>query len=340
MRWPWSRGLATVLLICGCKPVAVSQQSIALVGTGSTVPAPLFSKLTEAYNQHNPKVQVKYLASSTSDGIAAMSHGVGDFAAGELPLTAKQRSQGKLVEVPAVVIAIVPIYNLPGLQKELRFSGEVLADIFLGKIKSWDSPAVAKSNPGIRLPALPIKVMHRSPGKGSNYILTEFLSKVSPEFRNQVGTSASPEWPVGSNVERSSDMVSLVMSEPGAIGYVEAQYAVEAHIPFGLVLNSAGHFVKASPESLMNACRIVESPAFDNFSASLTNPPGPNSFPITSFDWLYLHTKIDDPKRSAAIEEFLEWLLSDGQRIAVQAGYAELPTPLRAKINARLRDLK
>jgi len=327
-------------MVSCCEPIAVSQQTIAIVGTGSTVPAPLVSKWTEAYNQHNPSVQLKYLASSTSDGIAAMSRGVGDFAAGEVPLTAKQRAQGKLVEIPAVVIAIVPIYNVPGVQKELRFSGEALAEIFLGKIKSWDSPVLAKSNPGVHLPELPIKVIRRSPGKGSNYILTEFLSKVSPAFRSQVGTSASPKWPAGRNVERSSDMVSVVMSEPGSIGYVEAQYAIEAQVPFGWVLNSAGHFVKASPESLSEACRAVEAPAFDKFFASLTNPPGANSFPITSFDWLYLHTKMEDPKRSAAVAAFLEWLLSDGQRIAAQAGYSELPTPLRAKINARLHNLK
>ena len=334
------RSLAVLLSISWCEPIAISQQTMAIVGTGSTVPAPLFSKWTEAYNQHNPSVQLKYLASSTSDGVAAMSHGVGDFAAGELPLTAKQRSEGKLVEIPAVVIAIVPIYNLPGVPKELRFSGEALAEIFLGKIKSWDSPVLAKSNPGVHLPDLPIKVIHRSAGKGSNYILTEFLSKVSPEFRSQVGTSASPKWAVGRNAERSSDMVSMVMSESGGIGYVEAQYAIEARVPFGLVLNSAGHFVKASPESLGEACRAVEAPAFDKFFASLTNPPGANSFPITSFDWLYLHTKMEDPKRSAAVRTFVEWLLSDGQQIAVEAGYSELPAPLRAKINGHLSDLK
>jgi len=327
-------------MVSCCEPIAVSQQTIAIVGTGSTVPAPLVSKWTEAYNQHNPSVQLKYLASSTSDGIAAMSHGVGDFAAGEVPLTAKQRSEGKLIEIPAVVIAIVPIYNLPGVQKELRFSGEALSEIFLGRIKSWDSPVLAKLNPGVHLPDLPIQVIHRSPGKGSNYILTEFLSKVSPEFRSQVGTSASPKWPVGKNAERSSDMVSMVMSESGGIGYVEDQYAIEAQVPFGLVLNSAGHFVKASPESLGEACRTVEAPTFDKFSASLTNPSGANSFPITSFDWLYLRTRMEDPKRSVEVRAFLEWLLSDGQRIAAQAGYSELPAPLRAKINVRLRDLK
>src|SRR5690349_1541007 len=167
-------GSLAVLLMAGCCSSIVGQQTMAIVGTGSTVPAPLVSKWTEAYNQHDSTVQLKYLASSTNEGITAMSHGVGDFAAGEVPLTPTQRSQGKLVEIPAVVIAIVPIYNLPGVAKELRFSGEALAEIFLGKAKSWDSPVLAKSNPGAHLPDLPIKIIHRSPGKGSNYILTEF----------------------------------------------------------------------------------------------------------------------------------------------------------------------
>jgi phosphate transport system substrate-binding protein len=329
----------TLLLICYV-PIGRGQQAVVLVGSGSTVPAPLVNKWADAFNQRNPNVQMRYVASGAGEGITAITHSSGDFAFGEVPLTAQQRSKAGLIEVPAVVIGIVPIYNIPGVQTELRFSGEVLADIFLGRIKSWNSPALAKLNPGVSLPDVPIKVVNRPAGKGSNYIFTEFLSKTSPRFRGELGVNASPKWPVGKAAERSSDMVETVRSESGSIGYVEAQYAAESKIQFGLVLNSSGHFVKASPESLTEACRAVEAPGFDKFSASLTNPPGARSFPIASYDWLYLRTKMGDVKRAAALQQFLTWVFSDGQQLATNAGYSQLPPPLRVKISAVLKDLK
>lgn len=337
-RLPSSLGIA--LLLCLCGPIATCQQAIILVGSGSTVPAPLVNKWAEAYNKQNSNIQMRYVASGAGEGITAISHGSGDFALGEVPLTPQQRSKAGLIEVPAVVIGIVPIYNIPGVQSELRFSGEVLADIFLGKIKRWNAPALAKLNPGVSLPDVPIKVVNRPAGKGSNYIFTEFLSKVSPKFRSEIGVSASPKWPVGKPAERSSEMVDNVRYESGSIGYVEAQYAIESKIQFGLVLNSSGHFVKASPETLTEACRAVEAPAYDKFAASLTDPPGARSFPISSYDWFYLRVNMPDVNRAAALQEFLTWAFSDGQQIAANSGYAELPPQLRAKIGALLKDVK
>ena len=332
--------LGMAVLLSWCTTLGTCQQAIVLVGSGSTVPAPLVSKWADAYNQRNRNLQMRYVAIGAEEGIVAISHGSGDFALGEVPLTAQQRSKAGLVELPAVVIGIVPIYNIPGIHTELRFSGEVLADIFLGKIRSWSSPALAKLNPEVSLPDLPIRVVHRPAGKGSNYIFTEFLSKASSRFRSEVGVSASPKWPVGKPAERSSEMVDTVRSEPGAIGYVEAQYAIESKIQFGLVLNASGHFIKASAESLKDACRSVETPAFDKFSASLVDAPGARSFPITSYDWFYLRVKGDDAKRTAALQDLLNWVFSDGQQIAATAGYSELPAPLRAKISLSLRDVK
>ncbi|HEU5232338.1 MAG TPA: phosphate ABC transporter substrate-binding protein PstS [Terriglobales bacterium] len=330
----------TALLFCNPVPTAAAQGALVLVGSGSTVPAPLVAKWTEAYNRRAANVQIRYVTSGTDEGITAMSHGSGDFAMGEVPLTSQQHAKSGLIPIPAVVIGIVPIYNLPGNPADLRFSGEVLAEIFLGRIKNWNSPILKKLNPGIKFPDLAIRVINRPPGKGSNYIFTEYLSKVSPKFRSEVGVSASPKWPVGKPAARSSEMVETVMSQMGAIGYVEAQYAIQSRIPFGLVLNPSGRFVKASSESLAHACRAVETPQFDKFSASLTNAPGEHSFPIASFDWFYLRSDADDAKRMAALEEFLDWVFSDGQRIAADAGYADLPVPLRAKISARLRNMK
>jgi phosphate transport system substrate-binding protein len=279
---------------------------------------------------------MRYLPIGTSEGIKQIAHGSGDFGAGEVPLTATERSEGDLFEVPAVIIGIVPVYNLPGIQRELRFSGDALAEIFLGHVKTWKSPLLAKLNPDVNLPDLPIKVVYRPPGKGSNYVFSEFLSKTSSRFRAEIGISPSPKWPVGVSAERSSDMADRVKNETGSIGYVEAQYAVKASIPFGLVLNSAGQFVKASTETMAAACHAAEAPKWDKLSASLTNAPGKDSFPITSFTFLYLKTASSDPKRAAALGDLLNWMFADGQQLAGQEGYTELPEPLLAKVKTAI----
>jgi phosphate ABC transporter phosphate-binding protein len=226
------------------------------------------------------------------------SRGAGDFGAGEAPLTEKQRKDGSLTELLVVLIGIVLIYNLPDLHGELRLSGDVLADIFLGDVKTWSAPQIAKLNPDVTLPNLAIKVINRPAGKGSNYVFTDFLSKVNPKFRSEVGVNPSPKWPVGKAAERSSDVADKVKGIPGSIGYVEYQYAVKANIPQAAVLNPAGRFVKASMETIAAACDAAEEPRWNNFSASLTNVPGAESYPITSFTWIYLRTTAPDAARA------------------------------------------
>jgi phosphate transport system substrate-binding protein len=331
--------LTLVFVIGFCYPLSFAQEAVVLVGTGSSVPAPLYDKWAQEYNKRNPGIQMKYVPMGTSEGIKQISRGSGDFGAGEAQLTAAERKGGDLIELPAVLIGIVPIYNLPGVHTELRFSGELLAEIFLGEIKTWNAPQIAKLNADASLPSLPIKVIYRPAGKGSNYVFSEFLSKTSSKFRTQVGTSPSPQWPVGVPAERSSDMADKVKNETGSIGYVEAQYAVKANIPHGMVQNAAGKYVGASPETIKAACRAVEAPAWDKFSASLSNAPGPDSFPITSFTWLYLRTISSDPRRAAALADLLNWMFTDGQRLASEDGYAELLPPLLAKVKAKTSSL-
>ena len=329
-----------LLVFCLALPVCSAQESIVLVGSGASLPAPLFAKWAEQYNRRNPKIQMRYIPLGTSQGIKQISHGSGDFAAGEAPLTAQERAAGGLIEVPALLIGIVPIYNLPGLHGELRFSGAVLAEIFLGQVKTWSSPSIARLNPNLTLPDMPIKVVYRPAGKGSNYVFSDFLSKSSSQFRTEIGTSPSPEWPVGTPAERSSDMADKVKTAPGSIGYVEAQYAVKMHIPYASVLNPAGHFVKASEDTISAACIGVEEPGWNRLSASLTNAPGAESFPIVSFTWLYLRTVSRDPARAAALSDLLNWIFSDGQRIASQDGYSELPLPLLEKVKNQISSLR
>jgi phosphate transport system substrate-binding protein len=330
--------LLLILSLSGA--IALAQEAIVLVGSGSSVPAPIYRRWAQEYGKLNPNRQMRYLPVGTSEGIKQIAHGAGDFSAGEAQLTDKEQKEGSLIELPVLLIAIVPVYNLPDLHQELRLSGEVLAAIFLGDVKTWNAPQLTKLNAEITLPGLPIRVINRPAGKGSNYVFTDFLSKASSKFRAQVGITASPKWPVGEQAERSSDMAEKVKSTPGSIGFVEYQYAVKGSVSQALVLNAGGRFVKASSESIDAACKAAEAPRWNNFSASLANAPGANSFPITSFTWVYLRTGSSDSVRTAALVDLLNWIYTDGQQYAAQDGYAALPAPLLAAVRKRVSDLR
>jgi phosphate transport system substrate-binding protein len=317
-----------------------AQNAVVLVGSGSSVPAPLYSRWTQEYGKRSSSIQMRYLPVGTSEGIKQISHSAGDFAAGEAQLTAAERKEGGLIELPVVLIGIVPIYNLPEVHDGLKLSGEVLAQIFLGEVKTWNAPQIAKLNSDVSLPNIPIQVINRPAGKGSNYVFTDFLSKASSKFRAQVGVTPSPKWPVGEPAERSSDMADKVKNNPGSIGYVEYQYAVKNNIFQAAVLNPAGRFVRASADSIMAACQAVEAPRWNNFSASLTNAAGVESFPITSFTWIYLRSQSSDSTRSTALGDLLDWVYTDGQQFAAQEGYSALPAPLLAAVRKKVRELQ
>jgi len=331
-------GLSLLLALFLDATCACAQNTTVLVGSGSSVPAPLYNRWTQEYHKSN--VQMRYLPVGTGEGIKAISKGAGDFAAGEAQLTEKERKEGNLIELPVVLIGIVPIYNLPDIHGQIRLSGEVLAEIYLGELKMWNSPQIAKLNPDVTLPSMPIQVINRPGGKGSNYVFTDFLSKTSPKFRNAIGTTSSPKWPVGESAERSADMADKVKNTQGAIGYVEYQYALKNNINQAAVLNSAGKFVKASPETITAACQAAEAPRWNSFSASLTNASGVDSFPLSSFTWIYLRSSSSDAARAAALSDLLDWIYTDGQRSAAQEGYAELPAPLLAAVRKKVKELQ
>jgi phosphate transport system substrate-binding protein len=331
--------LVSALLVGLCCVLAEAQETVVLVGSGSSVPAPLYTRWTQEYGKRNPHIQMRYVPLGTSEGIKQISHGSGDFGAGEVLLTSKERADDGLIELPAVLIAIVPIYNLPGVQ-DLRLSGEVLAGIFLGDIKNWNAPQIGKLNPDATLPNMPIQVINRPAGKGSNYVFTDFLSKTSPKFRSQVGVTPSPSWPVGVAAERSSDMADKVKGQAGSIGFVELQYAVKSNISQVAVLNAAGKFVKASSRSIAAACQAAEEPHWNSFSASLTDTAGADSFPITSFTWIYLRAKSSGSARATELDDFLSWVYGEGQQFASQEGYSELPAPLLAALKKKVQALR
>ena len=331
----------TIMLLAGlCATLfAAEPEGVVLVGAGSSVPLPLYHKWADLYNQNNKTVQLQYVPMGTIEGIAQITHGTSDFGAGEVPLTAEERRVGNLTELPVVLIGIVPIYNLPGIQA-LRLSGDVLAQVYLGHITHWNDPAIVRLNPGAVLPNLPIRVIYRPGGKGSNYVFTEYLSKVNAKFREQIGRAASPKWPIGQPAERSSDMADKVKSTPGALGYVELQYADDNQIPHASVLNAAGKYVKATAASITAACFAVEAPSWDKLAASLTNPPGAESYPIASFTWLYVRPSAREARRTTALVGLLNWAYSDGQVVAVQEGYSDLPKQLLVKVMAKVNSMQ
>jgi phosphate transport system substrate-binding protein len=280
-----------------------------------------------------------YVVLGTKESIAQISRGIGDFGAGDTPLTPEQRDSGNLIEVPIMIIGLVPIYNLPGIHQEIRFSGKVLADIFLGDVKNWNAPEIAQLNPKVSLPNLPIKVVYRTPGKGTNYIFSEFLSKSSPRFREKIGRNISPAWPVGEPAERSADIVDKVKSQPGSIGYAELQYARENSVSYGIVQNADGKFVGATPHSLMAACNSVEAPAWNKFSASLTNAAGADSYPLASFSWVYVRSAAVNESRKPSLLQLMNWMLSNGQQL-IPSGYSQLPATLAQNARAKVSSIQ
>jgi len=318
---------------------SLAQETITLVGSGGTSPLPAYRGWAAEYNKRKSGIRLEYLTLDTSRSLAEINKSNGDFGGGDIPLPSTERNAGKVMELPILLIGLVPIYNLPGPIQELRFSGDLLAQIYLGHVKKWNSPQLVQLNPHANLPDLPIKVVYRTAGKGTNYIFTDFLSKVDTQFRDQIGRSVSPAWPVGSGAERSSDMAQKVMGEAGSIGFVELEYAQENHITFGELRNAAGKFVKASQETLGAACRSLEAPGWDKFSASLTNAPGADAYPITSFSWIYVRKTSPDQRRRAALIDLLHWMFTEGQG-KIPSGYSPLPGPLLNKEIATLPSLK
>ena len=321
---------------------AECQNAIALVGSGSNLPTPLYSHWNEEYNKLSQRVQVRYLSTGTMKGIDDISRGVGDFAAGEVPLSDEQLKAATrpILQIPTVLVAIVPIYHVPGV-KGLRFSGPVLADIFLGSIKNWDDPRIKEINPGQSLPHLDIAVVHRTEGKGSNYIFTDFLSKTSQKWRAEIGKTPSPAWPVGIGTSRGEDMMEAVKNTPGAIGYVELGFIQnESSVVAGLVQDAAGKFIGATQASIDAASRSMEKSISADFRVSLTNASGNDAYPIVSLSWLYVPEKSSDPERSKALANYLEWVLTTGQQSAETHGYTPLPASLAQKVLAKLRSLR
>ena len=277
------------------------------------------------------------MATGTAESARDVLAGSGDFGGGDAPIPEAQlRAAGRpILELPAVLIGIVIIYELPDVKGELKLTGPMLANVFLGKTKSWNDPAIAKLNPEMKLPEVPIQVLHRNEGKGSNYILSDYLAKVSPEFLAAAGRSESPKWPVGQAFQRSQDLVAKLRVTPGAIGYTELNLAAGSAVRIASIRNAAGEFVKPSANSIAAAATASGSKMSNDFRISLTNAPGKESYPISSFTWLYVPATAKDPGRGSAVAGYLKWVYTSGQKIAQEKGYAILPAEVLDRVVAR-----
>jgi phosphate transport system substrate-binding protein len=312
----------------GATPASIARSSSGQInGAGATFPYPIYSKWFEEYRKVHPDVQINYQSIGSGGGIRQITNQTVAFGATDGPMTDEQlkAAPGPILHLPTVLGADVPVYNVPGVATDLKFTGPLLADIFLGKIKKWNDPAIARLNAGVSLPGTEIAVVHRADGSGTTYIWVDYLSKVSPEWQSKVGVSTSVNWPVGVGGKGNEGVTGVVQQTPGAIGYVELIYALQNKIAFGVVQNKAGEFVKASEASVTAAAAAAAEQIPDDFRVSITDAAGPGAYPISSFTWMLLYEDPKDKREAKILVDFMKWALTDGQKFAGQLGYAPLP---------------
>src|SRR5436190_7746886 len=306
---------------------AVSAQTLQINGAGATFPAPIYTKWFSEYNRLHGNVQINYPPIGSGGGIRQITSQTVFFGASHGPMTNDQltAAPGRILHFPTVLGAVVPVYNIPNMKAELKFSGPVLADIYMGKITRWNDPAIAKLNAGVALPASDITVVHRADGSGTTYIWVDYLSKTSDEFKKRVGVNTSVNWPAGVGGRGNEGVAALVTQTPGSLGYVELIYALQNKIAFGSVQNMAGEQVRASVESVTVAAAAAARLMPADFRVSITNAPGKGVYPISSFTWLLLYENPKDKTQSKAVVDLVKWALTDGQKYCADLGYAPLP---------------
>jgi phosphate transport system substrate-binding protein len=329
-----------LLFVCALLAAPVLGQTT-LSGAGATFPYPMYSKWFSEYSKSHPGVEINYQSIGSGGGIRQVTAGTVDFGASDMPMTDKQLqdSKTKILNLPTVLGADVPAYNIPGVTGEVKFTPEVLAGIFMGKISKWNDKAITSANPGVNFPDKDIIVVHRSDGSGTTFIWTDYLSKVSPEWKGQVGSDTSVKWPVGLGNKGNEGVSGLIRQMSGSIGYVELIYAVQNNIPYGSVRNSAGNFIKASLESVSAAA--ASSPKMPpDFRVSITNAPGKDAYPIASFTWLLIPLPSKDPAKGKILNDFLNWMVTDGQKMTAALSYAPLPDNVVAKEKEAIKQVR
>jgi len=339
--------IAGILLVgLGLAGFALAQGALSITGAGATFPYPMYSKWFDEYHKKNPNVEINYQSIGSGGGIKQVTEGTVDFGATDGPmnddqLKAYQDKHGSgILHFPTVLGAVVPTYNIPGVTTALNFTPEALAGIYLGKVTKWNDPLITGANKGVNLPGDDIIVVHRAESSGTTYVWTDFLSKVSEEWKTKVGKATAVKWPVGLGGQGNEGVTGTVKNTPDSIGYVELIYAESNKIPYGNVKNAAGVFVKASLGGVTAAAAGAAKAMPDDFRVSITNAPGKDAYPISSFTWLLIPAKFSDATKRDAIKGFVSWMLADGQNYAEALSYARLPKEVVAKEEKALSNIQ
>jgi phosphate transport system substrate-binding protein len=330
-----------IALLCLALSVPAFAQTT-LNGAGATFPYPMYSKWFSKYHDAHPDIQFNYQSIGSGGGIRQVLAGTVDFGASDGPMTDEQLAQAKtkILHVPTVLGAVVPAYNVSGVSGEIKFTPEALAAIFLGKITNWNDKAIASANPGVNFPKdEPIVVIHRSDGSGTTFIFTDYLSKVSSDWQSQAGKGTSVKWPVGLGGKGNEGVAGMIRQMQGSIGYIELIYAVQNKITYGTVRNASGAFVKASLDSVTAAAASVKSMPAD-FRVSITNAPGKDAYPISSFTWLLIPAQSKDAAKGKIIADFLAWMVDDGQKMTADLTYAPLPASVVTKVKDEIKQVR
>ncbi len=334
------RKLLTLFVLCLTMLVTIGRAQT-LNGAGATFPYPIYSKWFNEYHKLHPDLQINYQSIGSGGGIRQLIAGTVDFGASDGPMTDQQLAEAKfkIFHIPTVLGAVVPAYNVPGLQSELKFSPEVIANICLLKITNWNDKAIAADNPGVRLPNKPIILVHRSDGSGTNYIFTDYLSKISTEWKDRVGKGTSVRWPGGLGAKGNEGVAGMIRQMDGAFGYVELIYAIQNKIPYGIVKNSSGAWIKGSLQTTTAAAGSVKNMPAD-FRVSITNPPGKDAYPIASFTWLLVPAQFKDASKGKVMVDFLNWMLDHGESMVTELDYAPLPDNVKERVRARIKEIR
>jgi phosphate transport system substrate-binding protein len=322
--------------------VTVGANAQNINGAGATFPYPIYSKWFSEYSQLHPNVKINYQSIGSGGGIRQVTEGTVDFGASDGPMSDQQLSQAKVkvIHIPTVLGAVVPVYNIPGVNKELNFSGDVIADIYLGKITKWNDGRIAKDNPGVSLPDHSILPVYRSDGSGTTYIFSDYLSKVSSGWQSGPGKGTAINWPTGIGQKGNEGVAGMVRQSPYSFGYVELIYAVQNKMSYGLVKNASGKFVKASTEGVTAAAASAAKSMPADYRVSITNAAGADSYPISSFTWLLIPTHSSDTAKTKALTDFLGWMLDHGEGEAAALTYAPLPKPVQDMVRKTISTIK
>jgi phosphate transport system substrate-binding protein len=321
----------SAILILGS---SVSLPAETINAAGATFPAVIYQKWFQEFHKLHPDVQINYQSLGSGAGIQQLTQGTVDFGASDMPMTNEQLSKitkVKVLHFPTVLGGLVPTYNVPGVTAILNFTPESLAGIYLGKITKWNDAALKKDNPGVNFPDAEIQVVHRSDGSGTTFVWTDYLSKISPEWKSKVGAGTSVAWPTGLGGKGNEGVAGTVKQTANSIGYVELIYAAQNKMAYGAIRNSAGTFVRADFDSVSEAAAGAAKNMPDDFRVSITNAPGKKAYPVSSFTWLLIPNKFDNATKKNAIQSFLKWMLAEGQKFAAGLDYASLPQPVVAK---------